>query len=140
MPQRFTIEVETRGNTAVVDLTGEVQARLSALPAAKTGGVVHLFVVGSTAGLSTMEFEPGLVNHDLKRVLQELVPDDARYEHESTWNDDNGHSHIRSTLIGPDVTIPFARNGKLLTGAWQQIVLIDFDTRARMRTIIGTVL
>lgn len=138
--QRFTIEVETRGNTAVVDLTGKVHDRLAELPAARTGGVVHLFVVGSTAALSTMEYEPGLVNHDLKRVLQELVPDDARYEHESTWNDDNGHSHIRSTFIGPDVTIPFAKGGELLTGKWQQIVLIDFDTRPRMRTIIGTIL
>ena len=87
-----------------------------------------------------MEFEPGLVNHDLKRVLQELVPDDAHYEHESTWNDDNGHSHIRSTFIGPEVSIPFARGGELLTGKWQQIILIDFDTRPRMRTVIGTVL
>lgn len=138
--QRFTIEVETRGNTAVVDLTSMVQQRLSELPAARQGGVVHLFVVGSTAALSTMEFEPGLVNHDLKRVLQQLVPDDAHYEHESTWNDDNGHSHIRSTFIGPDVTIPFARGGELLTGKWQQIILIDFDTRPRMRTVIGTVL
>ena len=138
--QRFTIEVETRGNTAVVDLTAMVQNRLAALPAARRGGVVHLFVVGSTAALSTMEFEPGLVNHDLKRVLQELVPDDAHYEHESTWNDDNGHSHIRSTFIGPDVMVPFGKGGELLTGQWQQIVLLDFDTRPRMRTVIGTVL
>lgn len=138
--QRFTIEVETQGNTAVVDLTGHVRSRLASLPASRTGGVVHLFVVGSTAALSTMEFEPGLVNHDLRRVLQELVPDDARYEHESTWNDDNGHSHIRSTLIGPDLSIPFAPGGELMTGAWQQIVLVDFDTRPRMRTVIGTIL
>ena len=137
---RFTIEVETRGNTAVVDLTRMVRDRLASLPAAAGGGVVHLFVVGSTAALSTMEFEPGLVNHDLKRVLQELVPDDARYEHESTWNDDNGHSHIRATFIGPDLSIPFAAKGQLLTGDWQQIGLIDFDTRPRMRTVIGTVL
>lgn len=138
--QRFVIEVETRGNTHVTDLTGAVRDKLSTLPAAKTGGVVHLFVVGSTAALSTMEYEPGLVNHDLKRTFQALIPDDARYDHESTWNDDNGHSHIRSTFIGPDVTIPFAEGGALMTGAWQQIVLLDFDTRPRLRTIIGTVL
>ena len=138
--QRFVIEVETRGNTSVTDLTGKVRDKLSALPAATTGGVVHLFVVGSTAGLSTMEYEPGLVNHDLKHTLQRLVPDDARYDHESTWNDDNGHSHIRATFIGPDLTIPFAEGGELLTGTWQQIVLLDFDTRPRLRTIIGTVL
>lgn len=138
--QRFTIEVQTRGNTHVVDLTGEVRNRLASLPAAKVGGIVNLFVVGSTAALSTMEYEPGLVNHDLARTLQELVPDDANYDHESTWNDDNGHSHIRATFIGPDLNIPFAKDGELLTGAWQQIVLLDFDTRPRMRTIIGTVL
>jgi secondary thiamine-phosphate synthase enzyme len=102
-------------------------------------GVVHLFVVGSTAALTTIEFEPGLVKHDVKAVLQRLVPDDARYEHEATWNDDNGHSHIRSALVGPSVMIPFS-NGKLLTGEYQQVVLLDFDTRPRKRKIIGTVI
>jgi secondary thiamine-phosphate synthase enzyme len=101
-------------------------------------GLLHLFVVGSTAALTTIEYEPGLVKHDLPAVLQRLVPDDARYEHEATWNDDNGHSHVRAALVGPGLTIPFS-NGRLLTGEYQQVVLLDFDTRPRKRTVICTV-
>ena len=89
--------------------------------------------------LTTVEFETGLVKHDMPKVLQRLVPDDARYEHEATWNDDNGHSHIRSALLGPGVAIPIS-NGKLLTGEWQQVVLIDFDTRPRRRQIVCSVI
>ena len=89
--------------------------------------------------MTTVEYETGLVKHDLPNVLQRLVPDDARYEHEATWNDDNGHSHIRAAFIGPGVTIPFAK-GKLLTGEYQQVVLIDFDTRPRRRVVICTIL
>jgi secondary thiamine-phosphate synthase enzyme len=100
---------------------------------------VNLFVVGSTAALTTIEYENGLIKHDLPNVLQRLVPDNDRYEHEATWNDDNGHSHIRAALVGASVTVPFA-NGKLLTGEYQQVVLIDFDTRPRRRVIICTVL
>src|SRR5690606_4412704 len=102
-------------------------------------GVVHLFAIGSTAALTTLEYEPGLVKHDLKAALQKLVPDDAPYGHEATWNDDNGHSHIRAALIGPSLTIPFA-NGRLLIGEYQQPVFIDCDTRPRRRVIIGTIL
>jgi secondary thiamine-phosphate synthase enzyme len=92
-----------------------------------------------TCALTTIEFEPGLIKYDFKALMQKLVPDDARYEHEATWNDDNGHSHLRASLIGADVTIPFS-NGKLLTGEYQQVVLVDFDTRPRKRTIICTAL
>jgi secondary thiamine-phosphate synthase enzyme len=102
-------------------------------------GLVHLYVVGSTAALTTIEFEPGLVKHDLAATLQKLVPDDAFYHHEQTWNDDNGHSHIRASLLGPGLTIPFSR-GRLLTGEYQQVVLVDFDTRPRKRTVIGTII
>jgi secondary thiamine-phosphate synthase enzyme len=75
----------------------------------------------------------------MKEVFERIAPEDAKYEHEQTWNDDNGHSHVRSALVGPSVTIPFA-NGKLLTGEYQQVVLIDFDTSPRRRTLIATVL
>ena len=134
--KRFVIEVQTEGNTHVVNLSPELGARLRG---EKGDGVVHLFVVGSTAALTTLEFEPGLVKHDVAELLQRLVPDDARYEHEQTWNDDNGHSHLRAALIGPSVIVPVS-NGKLLTGEYQQVVLMDFDTRARKRTIIVTVI
>src|SRR5262249_42556656 len=134
--QRFTLEFATEGNTDIVNVSPELSKRLGAIHGS---GIIHLFVVGSTAALTTLEYEPGLVKHDLKETLQRLVPDDARYEHEQTWNADNGHSHIRAALIGPSVTVPFA-NGKLLTGEYQQVVLIDFDTSPRRRTIIATVL
>jgi secondary thiamine-phosphate synthase enzyme len=135
--RRFTIEVGTNGDTDVVNLSPQLAPRVRELGNAE--GVLHLFVVGSTAALTTLEFEPGLVKHDLPALLQRLIPDDARYDHEATWNDDNGHSHLRATLIGPSLTVPFG-GGKLLTGEYQQIVLIDFDTRPRRRTIIATVL
>lgn len=134
--QRFTLDVETDGNTDIVNLSPELARRLREVPGQ---GVVCLFVLGSTAGLTTLEHETGLVKHDVPNVFQKLIPDDARYEHEATWNDDNGHSHIRAALIGPSLTVPFS-NGKLMTGEYQQIVLIDFDTRPRRRVIIGTIL
>ena len=136
--RRFTFEISTNGNTDVVNLTSQIVPHLKEVGAGGEG-VLHLFVVGSTAALTTVEFEPGLVKHDLPDMFQRLIPDDARYDHEATWNDDNGHSHLRASLLGASVTVPFA-NGKLLTGEYQQIVLIDFDTRPRRRTIIGTLL
>ena len=134
--QRFTIQVDTDGNTDIINLQQQITQKISSTSGE---GVVNLFVVGSTVALTTLEFETGLVKHDLPKVLQRLIPDDARYEHEATWNDDNGHSHIRAALIGPSLTVPFA-TGRLLTGEYQQVVLIDFDTRPRRRTVIGTVL
>src|SRR2546423_13188415 len=113
--KRFILEFSTEGNGEAANLSAMITERLKGI---EGEGLVHLFAVGSTAALTTMEFEPGLVKHDLKNVLQKLVPDDARYEHEATWNDDNGHSHIRSTLIGPSITIPFTKE-KLLTGEYQ---------------------
>jgi secondary thiamine-phosphate synthase enzyme len=136
MTTRFTIEVATEGNNDIIDLTPELARRIREI---KGDGIVHLFSVGSTAALTTLEYETGLVKHDMPRVLQQLAPDDAHYDHEATWNDDNGHSHIRSALLGPSVTVPFS-NGKLLTGEYQQVVLIDFDTRPRRRTVVCTVL
>jgi secondary thiamine-phosphate synthase enzyme len=134
--KRFTIEVHSEGNTDVLNLTDQVNSRLKDIPGA---GLIHLFVVGSTAALTTVEFEPGLVKQDLPAVLQKLVPDDAHYAHEATWNDDNGHSHVRASIIGPSLTIPFGE-GRLLTGEYQQVVLLDFDTRPRRRSVICSVL
>ena len=135
--QRFTLEVFTEGNTDIINLHGELSKRLRELKVSGDG-LLHLFVVGSTAALTTVEFEPGLVKHDLPAVLQRLAPDDAEYQHEATWNDDNGHSHVRAALVGPGLTIPFS-GPKLLTGEYQQVVLMDFDTRPRKRTVIATV-
>jgi secondary thiamine-phosphate synthase enzyme len=134
--QRFTLEFETEGGGEVINLEPTLRTRLRDFPGS---GVLMLFVVGSTAALATTEFEPGLVKHDIPRLMQRLIPDDARYEHEATWNDDNGHSHLRSMLLGASVNIPF-KDGKLLTGPYQQVVLIDFDTQPRRRTVIVTVI
>jgi secondary thiamine-phosphate synthase enzyme len=135
--QRFTLEVFTEGNTDIVNLQAELAKRVRDLKLPGEG-LIHLFVVGSTAALTTIEFEPGLIKHDVPAVLQRLVPDDDRYEHEATWNDDNGHSHVRASLVGPSLMVPYS-NGKLLTGEYQQVVLLDFDTRPRKRTVIATV-
>src|SRR5437764_1877944 len=91
--QRFTLDIATDGNADVVNLSPELNTRLREV---RGQAMAFLFVVGSTAALTTLEFEPGLVKHDLPALLQKLVPDDARYEHEATWNDDNGHAHLRA--------------------------------------------
>ena len=97
-------------------------------------GVVFLFVPGSTAALTTIEYEPGL-QVDLPAMLERIAPRDGSYEHEKRWHDGNGHSHVRASLIGPDLSVPFERK-KLMLGTWQQIVVIEFDVRPRDRTII----
>lgn len=134
--RRFTLELSTEGNGDIINLNPELLRRAEHLGGA---GVLHLFVVGSTAALTTLEFEPGLVKHDLLETLQRLIPDDLRYHHEMTWHDDNAHSHLRASLFGPSLSVPFSE-GKLLTGEWQQVVLLDFDTRPRRRTVIATIL
>jgi len=134
--QRFNLQLETDGNNDVVNLNPHLIEKLREI---QGGGILCLFVVGSTAALTTLEYETGLIEHDMPGALQRLIPDDARYEHEATWNDDNGHSHIRAALMGPSIMVPF-ENGRLLTGEYQQAVLIDFDTRPRRRTVIVTVL
>jgi secondary thiamine-phosphate synthase enzyme len=134
--KRLTLEVFTEGNSDVQNLSPQVAKHLRQIGG---DGVLHLFVVGSTASITTLEYEPGLVKHDLAALMQKLIPDDATYQHEQTWNDDNGHSHLRSAFLGPGVTIPFA-DGKLMTGEYQQVVLVDFDTRPRKRIVIATVL
>jgi secondary thiamine-phosphate synthase enzyme len=136
MTRRFFLELNTEGNTHIINLTPELTKRVREL---QGEGVLHLFVVGSTAGLTTMEYERGLVQHDFQAAMERIAPADAHYEHEQTWNDDNGHSHLRASLLGASLTIPFG-NGQLLTGEYQQIVLVDFDTTPRKRTVIATVL
>jgi secondary thiamine-phosphate synthase enzyme len=134
--KRFTLNVATEGNNDIINLNPEIAPRIREIAGE---ALLHIFVGGSTAAVTTVEFEPGLVQHDLPRVLQQLVPDDAHYDHEATWNDDNGHSHIRAALLGPGLSVPIS-NGKLLTGQWLQVVLLDFDTRPRRRQIICTII
>ena len=127
------IRVSTRGNTDVADITAEV-ARVVAGSKVRNG-VAVVFVVGSTAGITTTEAEPGLLTHDLKAFFERIAPEGEYYKHEATWHDDNGHAHVRASALGPSITVPVVE-GRLTLGTWQQIVLIDFDTRGRQREVV----
>lgn len=127
------IHVSTNGNCDIVDITGKVAGAV--LESKIVDGVATIFNVGSTAGITTIEFEPGLVDHDIAAAFERIAPTGARYEHEETWHDDNGHSHVRATLLGPSLNVPFV-DSRLTLGTWQQIVLVDFDTRSRTRTVV----
>jgi len=126
------IDLQTQGHCDVHDITASVQDELK-----KNGmheGQVLVFVAGSTAGVTTVEFEPGLVK-DLNEFFQKIIPEGPDYHHHNTWGDDNGSSHVRASLLKPSLTIPFS-GGQLLLGTWQQVVVIDFDTRPRRRKVI----
>jgi secondary thiamine-phosphate synthase enzyme len=127
-----TVTVATRGDSQMLDLTPEIQEVVDRHGFSE--GQALVFVSGSTAALTTVEFEPGL-QRDLPAALERLAPRGIRYAHEETWHDDNGHSHVRASLLGPSLTVPF-RDGRLLLGTWQQIVLVDFDTRPRRRDVV----
>ena len=127
-----SVSVSTRGDSHMIDLTGRVQEVVDRHGFRE--GHVLVFVSGSTAGLTTVEFEPGL-QKDLPAALERVAPRGISYAHEETWHDDNGHAHVRASLIGPSLSVPF-EEGRLLLGTWQQIVLIDFDTRPRRRDLV----
>jgi secondary thiamine-phosphate synthase enzyme len=131
-----SIRRRTRGDGHILDLTDDV-AGIVAESGVHTGQAT-LMVVGSTAALTTLEFEPGLVNHDVVAALERIAPEGGRYRHEETWHDDNGHSHVRAALIGPSLALPVT-DGAIPLGTWQQVVLIDLDTRPRDRTVVVTV-
>ena len=131
-----TLELQTEGDVDIVDVTSELQAMVGG--SGITTGQVTAMVVGSTAALTTVEYEPGLVGSDIARALERIAPRDGRYEHEKMWNDDNGHSHVRASLIGPSLAIPIVE-GALPLGTWQQVVLVDLDTRPRQRRIVVNV-
>mgnify|MGYP005619783227 CR=1 FL=1 len=127
------IEVHTRGGCQVIDITDAVCRAVKS--AGLADGTITVFNIGSTAAITTTEFEPGLANHDLEAAFERIAPKNSRYEHEQTWHDDNGHSHVRASLLGPSLTVPVVA-GKPTLGTWQQIILVEFDTRPRNRTIV----
>ncbi len=129
-------EVRTRGQGDARDITAEVAAAVSR--AGLRAGLATVFVTGSTAGITTIEYEPGVVA-DLDAVLERVAPRAADYRHHLRWGDDNGSSHVRAGLVGPSLSIPF-RDGTLVLGTWQQIVLLEFDTRPRTRHYVIQVL
>jgi secondary thiamine-phosphate synthase enzyme len=130
------LTLSTRGHGDTHDLTGQVAA-VVARSRVRTG-LVHVFTVGSTAAVGTVEFEPGL-RRDLPEALDRLLPPSRDYGHEQAWHDGNGHSHLQATLLGPGLTVPVA-GGKPVLGTWQQVFHLECDTRPRQRTVVVTVM
>ena len=124
--------VKSQGDNEVQDITSLAENALS--ESGMREGILNVFVPGSTAGITTIEFEPGAV-HDLRAAVERLAPKSIHYEHDKRWGDGNGYSHVRAALVKPGLAIPF-QEGRLLLGTWQQLVLIDFDNRPRTREVI----
>lgn len=127
-----TIKLQTKGEGDMIDMTSQLSNIVK--ESKIKNGTVTIFVSGSTAAVTTIEYESGLI-HDFPEMLSRIVPKDLEYEHDNTWHDGNGHSHVRSSLIGPNITIPII-HGELTLGTWQQVVLLEMDTRSRNRTVI----
>ena len=125
-------QIDTTGQGDVREVTPLVARALRG--SSLTSGLATIAVVGSTAGITTIEFEPGAVA-DLNRVWEQLAPRNGKYQHHLQWGDDNGSSHVRAAMLGPSISIPFD-DGRLCVGTWQQIVLVEFDTRARTREVV----
>jgi secondary thiamine-phosphate synthase enzyme len=125
------IDLSTKGHGDVIDLTPNVVGVLS--KSKIDTGIVTVFVIGSTAAITTIEFEPNLVA-DFNEMFQKIAPEGVPYHHDNTWGDRNGYAHVRSSLLGPSLVVPFS-GGKLALGQWQQVVLVDFDERPRERQI-----
>ena len=126
------ISLKTKGFTDIIDLTPSLTELLQ--EHRFLNGQLTVFVPGSTAGITNIEYEPGLLK-DLPEFLEKILPSNKSYEHDNTWHDGNGYAHLRSALLKPSMTIPFT-DGKLLLGTWQQIILLDFDNRPRTRTVV----
>ncbi|MCX7825115.1 MAG: secondary thiamine-phosphate synthase enzyme YjbQ, partial [Verrucomicrobiae bacterium] len=135
----FTGEItrQTKGNSHVVNITQDVQALIR--QSGIREGQLTAMVIGSTAALTTLEFEPGLVNTDVAAMMERIAPEDGAYVHEATWGDDNGHSHLRAALMGPSLAMPVV-DGHAPLGTWQQVVLVDFDTRPRQRRVVVNII
>lgn len=131
-----TIRLDTKGNCDIKDLTREVEARVSR--SKLKNGIVTVFATGSTGAITTVEYEPGLVR-DIGEMLDRIVPRGVEYHHDMRWHDGNGHSHVRASLMGPSLTVPFV-DGRLKLGTWQQIIFLDFDNRPRSREIVVQVM
>jgi len=126
------IKLNTEGKNEVIDITGDVRSVLE--KAGVTSGSVLVFVPGATGALTTIEFEPGLV-FDFPHLMEKLIPGDLDYQHNRTWGDGNGHSHLRASMIGPSLAIPVI-NGELTLGTWQQIIFLEFDNKPHNRRIV----
>ena len=126
------IKLNTKGDTDIIDITGQVQDVVS--KCSVEDGIITVFVSGSTGGLTTVEYEPGLVE-DLKTYFEKIAPKSGKYQHNIRWHDGNGYAHVRASFLGPSLSIPLVK-GNMQLGTWQQIIFIDFDNRPRKRELI----
>ena len=126
------IRIQTKGYSDIIDITDQIEEALN--HSNLKDGIVTVFIPGATAGITTIEYEDGAVT-DFKKLWDKIIPVNSQYEHNLRWGDGNGFSHIRASLLGPSITIPF-QNSKLLRGTWQQVIVVDFDNRSRSREII----
>ncbi len=126
------IKISSKSENDIIDITEQVADAIS--ESGISNGTITVFVSGSTGAITTREYEPGLVK-DFPEMLSRISPDDINYFHEQRWHDGNGRSHVKASLVGPSLTIPF-KDGQLLLGTWQQIVFLELDTRARARTLV----
>lgn len=132
----YTLSFDTKGNNDIIDLTDRLRDCISSSPVKE--GLVHIFAPGSTMGLTTVEYEDGLLS-DLREAFEHLAPSNRDYAHNQRWGDGNGHSHVRSSLMGSSLSVPITE-GQLVLGTWQQVILVDFDNRPRQREIVVQVL
>ena len=131
-----TLKFNTQGDPELINITDEIVELLT--ESRLKNGILTVFVIGSTAAITTFEYEPGLVR-DMQGLYEKLIPKSKRYDHDDTWGDANGFSHLRAAIQGPSLTIPF-ENGKLSLGTWQQIVLAEFDNRPRERRVAAQII
>ncbi len=127
-----SIKIQSKGENDIIDLNDVVSEKIT--ESGISNGIVTVFVAGSTGALTTIEYEPGLLK-DFPDMLSRIAPNEINYEHEERWHDGNGRSHVKASLVGPSLTIPF-KDGSLLLGTWQQIVFVELDTRGRNRNLI----
>jgi secondary thiamine-phosphate synthase enzyme len=126
------IMLQTEGNGDTIDITSQIQKEIDAKNI--KNGTITIFVSGSTAGLTTIEYEPGVVS-DFADMFERIIPKGMKYGHDRAWGDGNGHSHVRASLLGPSLVVPFT-DKRLILGTWQQVIFVDFDNRPRTRQVI----
>ncbi|MFY9566101.1 MAG: secondary thiamine-phosphate synthase enzyme YjbQ [Nitrososphaeraceae archaeon] len=130
------VQLRSSKENDIIDVTKQTSDALR--ESGLNNGIINVFVAGSTAAITTIEYEPGL-RHDFPKMLSRIAPKDIQYRHDETWHDGNGHSHVRASLVGPSLTVPFL-NGVLILGTWQQIVMLEMDTKPRERVLTMQIL
>ncbi len=135
-PLSDVFSIITKGNGDIINITDKAETAI--ISSGFDNGILTLFVRGSTGAVTTLEYEPGLIQ-DMSDILEKMVPESHQYEHDKLWHDGNGHSHIRASLLGPSITIPFIER-RLTLGSWQQVVFVELDNKSRNREIITQVI